>query len=380
MQSLALTLGFLAAVAHAQNVLAPQDILELSASPAASPSPEPEPHNIVIDNKRYTAYEMELIVQKEVEKARVEAYAKTAADKKARQEAAAANLVAIKAAEDKRERDIKYKIGKLQEQSANLRKNYEDFKVTAQKKEFEVTDAIAKQTDSNDKGKLSSSNAITGTKKQAKFEEDRLKDLISVTEGDLKKAKEMEAYARTKAGEAKTALKKALAAQNEGFKKEKEKANQLVDGILKAAKGRTDALESQIANKKTKLAYYKEEALEANNKAKSVRQELDKEILEKIKAQEAAVVAAAMATEKYALKLADQKAKIAMVKAQISSKSKELEEGKQFVLQWNCKHKDMPFPSPGPAPDDIEASPSPGLEDDAEIAAKVDDYIRNDAK
>ena len=175
-------------------------------------------------------------------------------------------------------------------------------------------------------------------------------------------------------------LKKALAAQNEGFKKEKEKANQLVDGILKAAKGRTDALESQIANKKTKLAYYKEEALEANNKAKSVRQELDKEILEKIKAQEAAVVAAAMATEKYALKLADQKAKIAMVKAQISSKSKELEEGKQFVLQWNCKHKDMPFPSPGPAPDDIEASPSPGLEDDAEIAAKVDDYIRNDAK
>ena len=53
MQSLPLTLA-LAAVAHAQNVLAPQDILSLS--PAASPSPEPEPYNIVIDNKRYTAY------------------------------------------------------------------------------------------------------------------------------------------------------------------------------------------------------------------------------------------------------------------------------------------------------------------------------------
>ena len=78
---------------------------------------------------------MELIVQKEVQKARVEAYAKTAADKKARQDAAAANLASIKAAEAKRERDIKYKIAP-QEQVANPRPKLQDFKVTAQKKEF----------------------------------------------------------------------------------------------------------------------------------------------------------------------------------------------------------------------------------------------------
>ena len=124
-------------------------------------------------------------------------------------------------------------------------------------------------------------------------------------------------------------MKKALA-QNEGFKKEKEKANQLLTAS-QGAKTRTDALESQIANKKTKLAYYKEEAMQANTKAKAVRQELDKEILEKIKGQVA--VAASAGHRKVRAEARRPEGQDSYGQGSDLVEVKELEEGKQFVKQ-----------------------------------------------
>merc|ERR1719478_1668887 len=320
MQSFAL-LAFVAS-ASAANVLAPQDILELSASPAPSPEAVPDV------NRRFTAYEMELRVKNAVADAKKEAYAI---------EVAKENIAKRTALNMKRQKDISVKIAGLQARAAQLKIEFQDIEDAAKKKEYGLTDAIVKQTDVNDKGKLSSSNAIIGTQKQAEFEEKRLADLLVTTKDDLKKA---------------------IAAQNAGFKEEKRKANESVNAILTAAKGREQLLESQIAKKKTELSYGKQEAVEASKKAKDTRTELDAQILLKIKAQEEAVVAAAMATEKYALKIADQKAKISMVTQQINSKSKELVEGKQFAVQWNCVQKDLSAPIPAPAPG-AEPSPSP---------------------
>merc|ERR1719478_1099334 len=329
MQSFAL-LAFVAS-ASAANVLAPQDILELSASPAPSPEAVPDA------NRRFTAYEMELRVKNAVADAKKEAYAKVAADKANAIEVAKQNIMKRTALNMKRQKDISVKIAGLQARAAQLKIEFQDIEDAAKKKEYGLTDAIVKQTDVNDKGKLSSSNAIIGTQKQAEFEEKRLADLLVTTKDDLKKA---------------------IAAQNAGFKEEKRKANESVNAILTAAKGREQLLESQIAKKKTELSYGKQEAVEASKKAKDTRTELDAQILLKIKAQEEAVVAAAMATEKYALKIADQKAKISMVTQQINSKSKELTEGKQFAVQWNCVQKDLSAPIPAPAPG-AEPSPSP---------------------
>merc|ERR1719478_138548 len=329
MQSFAL-LAFVAS-ASAANVLAPQDILELSASPAPSPEAVPDV------NRRFTAYEMELRVKNAVADAKKEAYAKVAADKANAIEVAKQNIMKRTALNMKRQKDISVKIAGLQARAAQLKIEFQDIEDAAKKKEYGLTDAIVKQTDVNDKGKLSSSNAIIGTQKQAEFEEKRLADLLVTTKDDLKKA---------------------IAAQNAGFKEEKRKANESVNAILTAAKGREQLLESQIAKKKTELSYGKQEAVEASKKAKDTRTELDAQILLKIKAQEEAVVAAAMATEKYALKIADQKAKISMVTQQINSKSKELTEGKQFAVQWNCVQKDLSAPIPAPAPG-AEPSPSP---------------------
>merc|ERR1719478_1697859 len=343
MQSFAL-LAFVAS-ASAANVLAPQDILELSASPAPSPEAVPDV------NRRFTAYEMELRVKNAVADAKKEAYAKVAADKASAIEVAKENIAKRTALNMKRQKDISVKIAGLQARAAQLKIEFQDIEDAAKKKEYGLTDAIVKQTDVNDKGKLSSSNAIIGTQKQAEFEEKRLADLLVTTKDDLVKAKDIAAYGFSEA-------KKAIAAQNAGFKEEKRKANESVNAILTAAKGREQLLESQIAKKKTELSYGKQEAVEASKKAKDTRTELDAQILLKIKAQEEAVVAAAMATEKYALKIADQKAKISMVTQQINSKSKELVEGKQFAVQWNCVQKDLSAPTPAPAPG-AEPSPSP---------------------
>merc|ERR1719478_574807 len=288
MQSFAL-LAFVAS-ASAANVLAPQDILELSASPAPSPEAVPDV------NRRFTAYEMELRVKNAVADAKKEAYAKVAADKANAIEVAKENIAKRTALNMKRQKDISVKIAGLQARAAQLKIEFQDIEDAAKKKEYGLTDAIVKQTDVNDKGKLSSSNAIIGTQKQAEFEEKRLADLLVTTKDDLVKAKDIAAY---------------------GFS-EAEKAK----------------------------------------KAQNKRTELDAQILLKIKAQEEAVVAAAMATEKYALKIADQKAKISMVTQQINSKSKELTEGKQFAVQWNCVQKDLSAPIPAPAPG-AEPSPSP---------------------
>merc|ERR1719478_1951229 len=307
MQSFAL-LAFVAS-ASAANVLAPQDILELSASPAPSPEAVPDV------NRRFTAYEMELRVKNAVADAKKEAYAKVAADKANAIEVAKENIAKRTALNMKRQKDISVKIAGLQARAAQLKIEFQDIEDAAKKKEYGLTDAIVKQTDVNDKGKLSSSNAIIGTQKQAEFEEKRLADLLVTTKDDLVKAKDIAAYGFSEAEKAKKALKKAIAAQNAGFKEEKQKA-------------------------------------------KDTRTELDAQILLKIKAQEEAVVAAAMATEKYALKIADQKAKISMVTQQINSKSKELVEGKQFAVQWNCVQKDLSAPIPAPAPG-AEPSPSP---------------------
>merc|ERR1719478_1662578 len=303
MQSFAL-LAFVAS-ASAANVLAPQDILELSASPAPSPEAVPDV------NRRFTAYEMELRVKNAVADAKKEAYAKVAADKANAIEVAKENIAKRTALNMKRQKDISVKIAGLQARAAQLKIEFQDIEDAAKKKEYGLTDAIVKQTDVNDKGKLSSSNAIIGTQKQAEFEEKRLADLLVTTKDDLVKAKDIAAYGFSEAEKAKKALKKAIAAQNAGFKEEKRKANESVNAILTAAKG-----------------------------------------------QEEAVVAAAMATEKYALKIADQKAKISMVTQQINSKSKELVEGKQFAVQWNCVQKDLSAPIPAPAPG-AEPSPSP---------------------
>lgn len=350
MQSFAL-LAFVAS-ASAANVLAPQDILELSASPAPSPEAVPDV------NRRFTAYEMELRVKNAVADAKKEAYAKVAADKANAIEVAKQTIMKRTALNMKRQKDISVKIAGLQARAAQLKIEFQDIEDAAKKKEYGLTDAIVKQTDVNDKGKLSSSNAIIGTQKQAEFEEKRLADLLVTTKDDLVKAKDIAAYGFSEAEKAKKALKKAIAAQNAGFKEEKRKANESVNAILTAAKGREQLLESQIAKKKTELSYGKQEAVEASKKAKDTRTELDAQILLKIKAQEEAVVAAAMATEKYALKIADQKAKISMVTQQINSKSKELVEGKQFAVQWNCVQKDLSAPIPAPAPG-AEPSPSP---------------------
>merc|ERR1719478_1101820 len=341
MQSFAL-LAFVAS-ASAANVLAPQDILELSASPAPSPEAVPDV------NRRFTAYEMELRVKNAVADAKKEAYAKVAADKANAIEVAKENIAKRTALNMKRQKDISVKIAGLQARAAQLKIEFQDIEDAAKKKEYGLTDAIVKQTDVNDKGKLSSSNAIIGTQKRAEFEEKRLADLLVTTKDDLVKAKDIAAYGFSEAEKAKKALKKAIAAQNAGFKEEKRKANESVNAILTAAKGREQLLESQIA---------KQKAVEASKKAKDTRTELDAQILLKIKAQEEAVVAAAMATEKYALKIADQKAKISMVTQQINSKSKELVEGKQFAVQWNCVQKDLSAPIPAPAPG-AEPSPSP---------------------
>merc|ERR1719478_1489337 len=152
MQSFAL-LAFVAS-ASAANVLAPQDILELSASPAPSPEAVPDV------NRRFTAYEMELRIKNAVADAKKEAYAKVAADK--------ANAIEV----------AKVKIAGLQARAAQLKIEFQDIEDAAKKKEYGLTDAIVKQTDVNDKGKLSSSNAIIGTQKQAEFEEKRLADLL----------------------------------------------------------------------------------------------------------------------------------------------------------------------------------------------------------
>merc|ERR1719478_52248 len=249
MQSFAL-LAFVAS-ASAANVLAPQDILELSASPAPSPEAVPDA------NRRFTAYEMELRVKNAVADAKKEAYAKVAADKANAIEVAKQNIMKRTALNMKRQKDISVKIAGLQARAAQLKIEFQDIEDAAKKKEYGLTDAIVKQTDVNDKGKLSSSNAIIGTQKQAEFEEKRLADLLVTTKDDLVKAKDIAAYGFSEAEKAKKALKKAIAAQNAGFKEEKRKANESVNAILTAAKGREQLLESQIAG-------FKEEKRKAN--------------------------------------------------------------------------------------------------------------------
>merc|ERR1711918_330270 len=151
-----------------------------------------------------------------------------------------------------------------------------------------------------------------------------------------------------KAKEEETKIEKAIEQTKADFKKAKNEAAQNVDGILNAAKAREDVIANDIAKKKTELSYGKQEAVEASKKAKDTRTELDAQVLLKIQAEEEAAVAGAQATEKYALKIAGQKAKIEQITTQTTAKSKELVEGKQFAVKWNCVQKDLNTPRPAP--------------------------------
>merc|ERR1719224_233401 len=342
------------AAVSAANVLSPVDILELSASPAPSPGPSdvndwgPPVSSVDGGKLRYTAYEMELRVKKAVAGAKKEAYAKVAADKAQDLEDAKTELAKRKGLNFKREKDISTKIVGLEKRAVDMKAAYQQLEGSAAKKELDLAAQIAAQTQTNEQGRISAKASIQAEE----------------TKADLKKAKDIATYGFGEAEKAKKALKKALDEENSGFKKAKNEAAQNVDGILNAAKAREDVIANDIAKKKTELSYGKQEAVEASKKAKDTRMELDAQVLLKIKAEEEAAVAGAQATEKYALKIAGQKAKIEQITTQTTAKSKELVEGKQFAVKWNCVQKDLNTPRPAPAPSEIggiplSASPSP---------------------
>merc|ERR1719224_269875 len=322
------------AAVSAANVLSPVDILELSASPAPSPGPSdvndwgPPVSSVDGGKLRYTAYEMELRVKKAVAGAKKEAYAKVAADKAQDLEDAKTELAKRKGLNFKREKDISTKIVGLEKRAADMKLAYQQLEASAAKKELDLAAQIAAQTQTNEQGRISAKASISAVEAKALEEETKIEKSIEETKADLKKAKDIATYGF---GEA---------------EKAKNEAAQNVDGILNAAKAREDVIANDIAKKKTELSYGKQEAVEASKKAKDTRTELDAQVLLKIKAEEEAAVAGAQATEKYALKIAGQKAKIEQITTQTTAKSKELVEGKQFAVKWNCVQKDLNTPRP----------------------------------
>merc|ERR1719224_127382 len=335
------------AAVSAANVLSPVDILELSASPAPSPGPSdvndwgPPASSVDGGKLRYTAYEMELRVKKAVAEAKKEAYAKVAADKAQDLEDAKTELAKRKGLNFKREKDISTKIVGLEKRAVDMKAAYQMLEASAAKKELALAAQIAAQTQTNEQGRISAKASISAVEAKALEEETKIEKAIEETKADLKKAKDIATYGFGEAEKAKKALKKALDEENTGFKKAKSEAAQNVDGILNAAKAREDVIANDIAKKKTELSYGKQEAVEASKKAKDTRTELDAQVLLKIQAEEEAAVAGAQATEKYALKIAGQKAKIEQITTQTTAKSKELVEGKQITTQTTAKSKEL---------------------------------------
>merc|ERR1719453_844906 len=329
--------------AAAANVLAPLDILELSAAPAPGP---PAIDDLPLDGGklRYTAYEMELRVKKAVAEAKKEAYAKVAADKAQDLEDAKTELAKRKGLNFKREKDISTKIVGLEKRAVDMKAAYQSLEASAAKKELDLAAQIAAQTQTNEQGRISAKASIQAVEAKALEEETKIEKAIEQTKADLKKAKDIATYGFGEAEKAKKALKKALDEDNTGFKKAKNEAAQNADGILNAAKAREDVIANDIAKKKTELSYGKQEAVEASKKAKDTRTELDAQVLLKIQAEEEAAVAGAQATEKYALKIAGQKAKIEQITTQTTAK-------------WNCVQKDLNTPRPAPAPFEIGGIP-----------------------